>query len=259
METTQQSGLTCPECDHAHCFSLETTAYGRRGLCHRASCGYVLHDFTVPGPRIEPRRVSRPVYTGVTRPLYSDEIAWLDSKIGIDPYTAESFIQGGDVGRVVMPIYGPRHELRGAVDRRAWDGWPGTVNNSIVNVYRNNDKRPKALTYREPGYDGPLLAHYPVSSPGNCIVVEDQLSAIKIMSVLGTYAIALLGTHMSVAAARELCRHERIILALDEDATDTAFEIARTYGSAFRSLRVAMLDCDLKYVPPGELAGKLGL
>jgi len=102
------------------------------------------------------------------------------------------------------------------------------------------------------------------ASADSLIVVEDQLSAIKLYSH-GFSAVALLGVpgdgNIGADRVRELASWSRgeVIIALDADATDKAFEFARRWGMAFRKLRVAILERDLKDEPAANFGEVLGL
>jgi hypothetical protein len=158
--------------------------------------------------------------------------------------------------RYVLPILSPEGKLRGHVLRQPWKGAP----QKRLLFY------PKADTYMstfEPvqsfygGWDAPL------------IMVEDQLSAIKLYA-LGYRSVAVLGTPYAndpfgfqqgdrVAELAREAGDKGLIVALDSDATESAFMFAKKWGYAFKKIRVAILDKDLKDTPAGEFGRVLNV
>ena len=115
------------------------------------------------------------------------------------------------------------------------------------------NRLPKVRSFKE--FDGdvdPMLSWYPGAGekrrPG-VVIVEDQLSAMKV-ATRGIDSVALLGTHMNHQMVREMQRYGQspYLLALDEDATERAFKLARTWGMGFSNFRVVVLYQDLKDV-----------
>jgi hypothetical protein len=84
------------------------------------------------------------------------------------------------------------------------------------------------------------------------VLVEDQLSAIKLFSTGKYNACALLGVpndgSIGVDRVREISKIpcSEVIVALDADATENAFQFVRKYGMAFKKIRVAILSKDIK-------------
>lgn len=161
--------------------------------------------------------------------------------------------------RYILPIFSPEQHVRGHVLRSAWSGAP-----------RAAYWGPKADTY--------MLKHEPVqsfyaglgtSAPYPLIAVEDQLSAIKVATA-GYDSVALLGTPWSkdlngyqgadrIAEIAHVAGDRELIVALDADATEAAFEFARKWRYAFKRLRVAILSKDLKDTPIAEFGEVLGV
>lgn len=83
------------------------------------------------------------------------------------------------------------------------------------------------------------------------LLVEDCLSAMRAAEYGHQLAAALLGTKLTANHIQEL--HAAgvgdVVLALDPDAIDTAFEIAKAWGPAFRSFRVLAIEKDIKDLP----------
>jgi len=197
-------------------------------------------------------------YTGRLDPLEPADFRFFEEKYGI--ITPERFIFRGNDSRYALPILSPLGVLaRGHVLRMPWPGSP------LEGTGDWRGKR-KALTYRADR--APLQAFYrghgPGSTPKPLVIVEDQLSAIK-LAECGLHAMALLGTpnkgEIGMDRLSELSRIASVeqIVALDADATEQAFEFARKWGTAFKRLRVAILARDLKDTPKGAIFGVLGL
>jgi DNA primase len=92
------------------------------------------------------------------------------------------------------------------------------------------------------------------------VLVEDQLSAISAQQG-GVNAVALLGTHLNNDKVWEISQWQpsQVIIALDADATDQAFKLARKWGLAFPKTRVAILARDLKEEKTDDIRYILGL
>jgi DNA primase len=97
----------------------------------------------------------------------------------------------------------------------------------------------------------PWLAWYTSPIIGKNVIVEDQLSAIRLVSTTGGRAIALLGTDLNQEKVSEIAKHcKEVTLALDKDATAKAFKLASLWGNAFEKFTVVRLEQDIKDMPP---------
>lgn len=164
--------------------------------------------------------------------------------------------------RYLLPILCPSGRVRGYVARQGWAGSP----------LEGESWGQKAYTYMHAA--GPVQSFYDVHdystrchASRSLVLVEDQLSAIK-TALSGFRSCALLG--MPVAASgsysgadriREIAslRPSEVIVAMDADATDKAFQFARSWGMAFNKCRVAILERDLKDEPLDDIREVLGL
>ena len=135
-------------------------------------------------------------------------------------------------GTYVYPIRSSTGERVGVVDR-SYTG----------------QRKPKSLTYRE--IDRPLL-HFPLQysavRKGPTYLVEDQMSATKVSRYAN--CVALLGCNLTDAGATVLQRvTNKIIFALDGDATKAALRLRNEYAGMFKHVAVIQLkrdpkDCD---------------
>lgn len=108
--------------------------------------------------------------------------------------------------------------------------------------------KPKWYRYGDSG-EGFLC---PSKVPSNvCVVVEDCASACAVSSV--AHGFALLGTNMMDTHISVLKRFDRVLVALDKDATKKGVDIARrlTYLTRSRALR---LEDDIKYLSKDQIA-----
>lgn len=98
---------------------------------------------------------------------------------------------------------------------------------------------------------------YNLRSP--LIVVEDQLSALKVSRY--AHAVALLGTNMSESKAAEIClvKASRVIIALDADATAKSAQIVQKYAGLIDGLSFVELQKDLKDCEPSAIQKVLKL
>lgn len=212
-------------------------------------------------PRASKVVEARP-YTGKTESLNAGDTAFFKDKYELPTKIVQEYIAvDPQSDRYVLPFFGPQwHTLRGHVLRVPWEGSPRRVID-IPRVW------PKADTYKIKPND-PLLAWYaPIYPPAaGAVLVEDQLSAIKLIS-LGINAVALLGKPVSGKGdytgfdrVQELARYApTLIVALDADATTDAFKFAQKWGSAFKSIRVAILTADIKDTPAADIHEVLGI
>ena len=78
----------------------------------------------------------------------------------------------------------------------------------------------------------------------SAVLVEDCASACSCSNI--TTGVALMGTHLLQDHIDVLRRYEKVIVALDKDATDKAIEIVRVLTQEGISAKLAVLKNDLK-------------
>ena len=85
-------------------------------------------------------------------------------------------------------------------------------------------------------------------SPRTVVVVEDIMSAIRIARLERHTGLALLGTSLGPDKLEELMsvNPAQVIIALDADATKTAYDMAWDNKLLFRRIRVVKLPRDIK-------------
>jgi hypothetical protein len=202
-------------------------------------------------------------YTGELFLVDYKDIDWFDVRFGVElgdaPKDAAYWCKVAEDGRYAFPMWGPRDEYRGIVLRRpTWAGEP-----EPLRIDTKSPDCPKAISYFEDNVKA-RIAWYHSMCEDVCVIVEDQISAMRIAS-LGFTSIAILGTNFYPEYVSDFntwksgeCQY---ILALDPDAFTKSLKIARKWGPTFkRPLRVAMLKCDAKdYLTDQELLEDLGL
>lgn len=207
-------------------------------------------------------------YEGVIKPLTAEDYSYFSSKY--EMRRSSSLLAGiGRAGccRYFLPIWSPSGVARGAVARLPWESAP-------LKYHSFSTVSTKALTYMHAF--GPVQSFYPAlvyaSEPElgeqrPLVIVEDQLSAIKtaqagynVMALLGQPGSPNVRSYSGHDRVREMqsLKPESVIVALDADATEAAFQFARKWGLAFPKIRVAMLERDLKDTPLADIPDVLG-
>lgn len=176
------------------------------------------------------------------------------------------------MNQYVLPVFNRDGARRGYVVRSdGWRGDPPSPRKSGLRTFvkaRTFMEGPSEVQqswYRPTlqalvGWDGKLHI-VPAETLGRTIVlVEDQVSAMKAAQA-GVTGVALLGVDLSYDKIRELQQAQptQVIVALDQDAAAKGFELVRNFSPAFRSMRVALLEHDLKDLPRTEVLSALGL
>ena len=90
---------------------------------------------------------------------------------------------------------------------------------------------------------------------GPTYVVEDIPSAVRVSKYAN--AVALLGTRLSYARAAELGEYSTLplVIALDQDATELAFQHALRFSLILKTPKVLPLEKDFKDMTEEELKG----
>lgn len=248
--------LRCPWCESQE--DSLTTTRTQMGLlykCHRASCN---HQGFVPtagwilpiADKDSPIERSLRPYTGELFPLCQASQEFFRERYELSQVISSEFIQETAQGEYALPLLDILGHVTGYNIRQPWrhaplNGVPG---------------RPKALIYMH-SHSPTYSAYYRDGSRKPLILVEDQLSAIKVYASGVANAVALCGVHLDAARVRAISQimPPEVIIALDEDATSYAFLAAKRFGLAFRKIRVAMLGKDLKDTPMNDFREILGI
>jgi DNA primase len=137
-----------------------------------------------------------------------------------------------DVGAYMFPVMGPRGVERGVVLRY----YDGRTNKAIS--YKDDPAAPWIGWYVKPK---PWKQAY-----DRIVLVEDPVSALKLSRFVTT--VCLLGTALNEIEAAEIAalRPHGVTIALDEDATNTAYRLKQTYALLFDQCDVVQLRRDVK-------------
>lgn len=194
-------------------------------------------------------------YTGPILPLTEEDWDFFFRVYELPADYALRYIRRAVEPRYILPIYAPNGDVRGHVAREGWPGSP--IRADRPPAYK------KALTYMCMP-NAPVQSFYYRPDCRPLVLVEDQLSAIKLFSA-GYNAVALLGVpndgSIGVDRVREISKLpcSEVIIALDADATENAFQFVRKYGMAFKKIRVAILEKDIKDTKKAMFQEVLGI
>lgn len=256
-------GLLCPVCkggtNEERTFTVSRVDDGLVYNCYRATCGTrgfipTSGRLVQPSQKHDPRESLRPYY-GEYNPLSDKDFAYFKERFDLSRIP-EFAIGVTERQEYVFAVRGPDGQrIRGYLIRAIpWGGSPQAP------------RQPTTVAGKSKSF---LLMHalgatqsWFVGEMGldTVVLVEDHISAMKVAQQ-GVTAVAIIGTNIDEVKVREiaLTRPKQVIIALDQDATATAFKHARRWGLAFDSIRVAMLESDIKDTDNDKILGVLGL
>lgn len=239
----------CPECKKpgTKSFNVTRTQGGLLYNCFRDSCdlrGYIGARSAIPSKRKKRKVKDSKPYTRTLRPMSGPERARFLIKHGLDYETLVlgRFKYAPEDDAYAFPVMDPRGYERGLVIRY-YDG-------------REN----KAIAYPDIP-DAPWQSWYINNSvePFKVVaLVEDQVSALKLSQWITT--VAILGTSMSEAQALEVTnvKPDRVIIALDEDAANSADKLRKWYGLLWGDVEIVYLTLDVKDMQDAEIIEVFG-
>lgn len=235
--------IRCPFCDGGS--SKDTNFYITRKRsneaaykCHRLSCSRA--GYVALGPAASDINISRTdtftpnPYVGETWELGDVKIKYLEERYGLTKELLDGarFIETNN--GLGMPVYGPTGACRGLVTRSR--GYSG--GKKIVRFFQEVDE-PWMCWYRKAKDKSKTL-----------VILEDQLSALRLSSVFQT--IALLGTGLQEEKVDEIRARimegeiSQIIVSLDKDATAKAIGYLQEYKHLLRNYSSLFLSKDVK-------------
>lgn len=232
--------IVCPNClggtFQERSMSVTREAFRISYCCHRASCGYKGYVPAGASPQTT-GQMSSPhsgPYEGPITRLSNDAAEALARRYGMAVETVQRNIKQ-TADWYALPLWTADGECRGYGVRWPW----GAANKP--------DGTSKYKLFMTESYDVPLSWYRTRNPRPTVLLVEDQLSAMRASERLDIDACAIIGTHLSVKQIAEIQRvHSHVVLALDADATEKAFKLAREWGPAFRQFRVLVLEQDIK-------------
>lgn len=229
--------VICPICRGGTSAERSLSITRREGLvwhCFRSKCG--VKGTTDSGTFRATNSIAkeRPTWEGETHDLPDQVRDRIFEAWGI--LSPDSWWWTTDYGgRVAMRVQGPRGAGRGWVLRKLTQG--GT----------------KVLTFTVA--DEPSLSWYITHAFGPTYVVEDIPSAVRVSKYAN--AVALLGTRLTFSRVSELAEYSTppVIIALDQDATELAFQHALKFALILNTPKVLPLEKDFKDMTEEELIG----
>lgn len=237
MEMGETIRQVCPSCwgGSSREKSLTITLFPNNIVkynCFRNSCLDGKGSYARSGAEPLTDNIAKPIkqrrkkFNGAVVPLTDFERDWIKKVWGIDeaPHWYHTHQFGG---RVAMSIRSPKYAHRGWVLR---------------DIYGNSTT--KALTYVEDG-EVPLCWYRNHEWPG-ILLVEDIPSAVRASKYIT--AVALLGTGAGLDRAAEIASYGTgpILIALDQDATNDAFQMMQRWALMWDDVRVLPLTQDIK-------------
>jgi len=239
LEVAESVRLNCPKCAQ-RTFTITRSEQGVLYNCYRNSCdlepGFIGVDKIARERMGPPKQKQRNVrfYSRPIEVLSPTQKHWLCYRFTIENKDIERagirWAPADD--KFVLPILDPRGYERG-MDLHTWD--------------KERDR--KSIIYPHTP-DGAMCSWYQVhpGRPRTVVVVEDIMSAIRVARLANHTGLALLGTALGADKLQELMNVNpaQVIIALDADATDTAYGIAWDNKLLFNRIRVAKLERDIK-------------
>lgn len=250
----------CPWCNGGHSNEVSFVVRNISGTisykCYRATCAALYRSSGRLGTSAPVRgnRVGKPAksptrpYKGALEPLPGEYLTMFRERFGLKPteLSAAGFKYAPDRDRIYMPVYGPNGRLRGA-QLRSYD----------ESAWRKADAHPETNTPWQGFYQLGQGRPTNIVNPRTLVVVEDQVSAIKVARYYNT--MALLGTNFTGDKAAELAglNARNVLLALDEDATGQAIDIMRRNMLLLKGISVVLLERDFKDAPDAEIIQRI--
>jgi hypothetical protein len=144
--------------------------------------------------------------------------------------------------RVVFLIYGCDGKLRDAIGR--------AIRPKVIPKWKRYGSWQGGFLIHPQGAPWEKVDFNGLAGP-ELVLVEDCLSAVRV-ALSGYRAMALLGTHLTAEVKRSLAG-ERVILALDADASRLAVKMTATLAFYTKQVSLRLLDDDLKYLTTDQV------
>ena len=260
LDVGQSRKLLCPDCGGGRTgeisLSVTRTTDGILFQCYRASCttrGYI-GEYGRP-QQDSATQLKLSTYHHPILPLDDADEQFFWDRFGL-ANMAGIFVSMRD--EYILAITSPLGYSRGYTVRQpVWKGTPQAPRQGFT--YPDGSSPPKAKIYNHVAEPMQSFCRSHITNEV-LVVVEDQISAMKVAQI-GVASVALGGTGVNLAKVREWTSigAQSVLLALDADATDQAFRIARKWHPAFDHLRVVMLEQDLKDSDNDDILSILGI
>lgn len=243
-----EAGQICPACNGGASQEGSFSVTRRGGFllynCHRSSCGFGGRSYIAGGAWSTGKSGGN---EGRSRPYIST--------VPLSPATAKLLADRYYIGRQVMESarLGWTGDDSGRYSRRVSFPILDPMGKQRGTNYRSYENaKPKALI--ELAYpDAVAMAWYRTRPTSKTVVlVEDQVSALKLSPYFHT--AALLGTHISDSKADEILaqKYENVFLSLDNDATFDAIKQQLKWKNRIPHMYVIGIEKDIKDMNPKE-------
>lgn len=255
LATWGSTYIDCPFCGRKDKMGVTNSPNGILYHCFSTNCG---RSGNLDGPTTssidQPAKKKRR-YVGRTELLEPEDRQYFLDRFDLDVVRYEIMVTDKD--EYFLPIWDFEGNRVGEVVRQpTWSGEPACGR-------EGQPGKPKALTYlagrKLAWYDTKDSAKSILANDDLVVIVEDQISAMKIRNVTGFTAVALLGNWASNLDVKDIRAraHNSCILWLDPDMNAQAFKFAAAFGAQFNDFRVILSVQDPKDLTPDQIRRKL--
>lgn len=241
------SNMECPMCrggsTKEKSFSITREASGILFNCYRATCGFKGFYPTkyVDNTERKKKEFTPHKYNYYLSPLRDKDIFMFSGTYGIsrDELESNRVKYNREKNTYAFPLFTPERWEFGVVDRAYWG------------------RKPKAISYF---FSERAKIHFPIQEfDGDkpILLVEDILSSIKACRYVNS--AALLGTNLTTSMVNQLLNlTQKVVVALDEDATSKAIGMKRKYSIYFKNFSIIPLSKDIKNMDDADIKSLLG-
>lgn len=260
--------IDCPSCGRTKKMSVGKKPSGVVYMCFSTNCGekgfvsdkgsYKVEVSRKPG--VERKRFSKQISAPTP-----DDISFFKLAFGLTEATVKRYIRVCESsGEFVFPICGRTSLRSGEVVRQPkWSAGISAAHRA------GREGAPKTLTYNV----GSRLAWYTpddgstltakgefVYADQSIVLVEDQISAMKIMQETGLVAVSLLGNTLGAEEWAEIAatKASTVIWWLDADVLQNTYLLNSTYGATMDFSKVVVTNLDPKSCSSEEILQVLG-
>lgn len=256
LQIGQSWYIDCPACGRQKKMGISRILEGVLYNCFSTSCGE--KGFTGSNYQGSPKAtapVANPRWVGVPEPITLDDDLFFRTAFGVklvDRWPRENVLWNVQVtpnDEYLFPIHNAKGSRIGEVIRQ-----PVWSKHDCHRVGRQ--WMPKARTYIAAGQPKIDVVR---GDPNILVLVEDQISAVKVQQTTGFTGVALLGNDISADSTMALTKFNptAVLLWLDPDMREHSYRLAAKVGGIFRDFRVIHSEEDPKETPRDEIRSLL--
>jgi hypothetical protein len=250
--------VPCPDCQQRD-FVVGREPGRVWWCCFRASCGLrgMSGDARLPQPHRVALLPSIMPYEGrALTPSVADE-QYFKARFDLNGVTVQKHIRVTDRDEYLLPYRGPLGNIRGYVLRQPW--WAGPPFPP-----RKGDETAQTKTKLYRHTTEPKMAWY-MPAPSwrrqeeRVVIVEDQISAMRVAQALQVPCVALMGSGINADGVRDIAalRPLTVMIALDPNAQGNAQQMRVKWGGYWERCRIVALEQDPKDVSYADLENEL--